>query len=207
MDVQMKLNPQTGVWELPDDFVRKYFSEHAVPNPDKAELEASVAALDKLANFQVMGAPLGKVAIGTGIAFVIDKVIVDRMIASIMADDSLTAEQQAEKAANYAMGIEAVAAIAIGKYGKKWLGPQTASAVSFVLMYEAFSGKIAEMLDKFWPKSTASAEQKRIAAEQKRAAAQQKPMHAGQWSPVGQPVFAQGPAVSADYYTQALGRN
>lgn len=107
------------------------------------------ATIEKFGSFKVMDIPLGGVVLGTAGAFLIDKVVVDRLVAN---------QADAEKAATTAMVADLVAAFVIAKYGHKVIGKSAANASAFVLTYEAISGKIATYLDKVWP-TNASASQ------------------------------------------------
>jgi len=119
---------------------------------DAAEMEQGglAATLNKFSGMQVAGVPVGGVVLGTAGAFVLDKVIVDRILAK---------ETDPEKAASTAMLWDLLLALAIGKWGGKYIGKETAKSAAFVLTYEAISGKVATWLDGVWPKSSAEASQ------------------------------------------------
>lgn len=172
-----KMAQERGYQVAWDESIGKYVIDITPTKPAEdehlAKMEASgmAASIEKFGKMEVMGVPVGGVVLGTGLAFVIDKVIVDRLIAS---------QTDASKAATYAMMADLVAAGVIAKFGPKYIGQSASKYCAFVLAYEAVSGKISEYLDKIWPKPSTTQSQLHQGYQQLAQPMQQ--INGGAWS-------------------------
>jgi len=111
-----------------DEETGKYIVEEAevttLATTATAEMEATASGiLSGVTRFEVMGLPLGSVAAGTGIAFVVDRLIGTRL------------------AGWGPLGNLAVA-FAVKRFGSKFLGSGVTDAAAFILVYEALADTI-----------------------------------------------------------------
>ena len=104
--------------------------EDPVENP-RAELE-QVKALGGIAKLDVMGLPLGAVAAGTGLAFVVDRLIGERL-------------------ATWGPVANLAVALGVKQFGTQYLGKGVADATAFVLTYEAIADTIQGWIESVWP--------------------------------------------------------
>lgn len=151
------------VWDDKENKQVLDLTEKPATKEQVATMEAGglAASIEKFAKTEILDVPIVAVALGAFGAYVVDKVIVQRVIAPIIADTVLTQAQKDAKVAQYTMLIELGGAVAIAKFGPKLIGKSAANAMAFVLAYEGISGTLTRWLDSVWPKP-AAAEQPRL---------------------------------------------
>lgn len=121
--------------------------------PNKAEMEQSAVAsiqkpLQKAADFEIAGLPLGGIGVGFAGTYLIDKLVGDQL--GKWGD----------------MGNLA-AALAVAYLGPKFIGKEASKWISAVIIYEVAKPHMVSMLDKVWPvKTTTEASTPEVVAEQ-----------------------------------------
>ena len=112
-----------------------------------ANMEASMSgALDKVTNFQLMGLPIGKAAVGGAMAIVIDRIFISWLQSKVGNTIGTGAGTI----------INLGTAWAVKKYLGKYIGSQTADATALILTYEAIADWVTLGINKVWPTASAS---------------------------------------------------
>lgn len=110
--------------------------EREVLEPETAEMEQK-KLLGGLTRFDVMGLPVGEVAVGTGVAVLFDRVIIARL----------------DPQQKWGMFANLAAAWALKNYGARFIGSGAASAGSFILVYEALADTVQGWMNRVIPTS------------------------------------------------------
>ena len=155
---------KTGQWAIEND---------ASESPDKAEMGLSIRnSVESMVNFQLAGIPVGGPVLGGAVAIALDRVLLAKV----------------DPTHKYGPWPLVVAAIATAKLGPK-LSPTLARWTSGILLYEAAADTISELIEKYWP--TTSAPTTAVNEQQMRQP----------------PAGMQSPSTQGDYYSKAFGRN
>jgi hypothetical protein len=111
-----------------------------------AEMENVNATLNKLANYDVMGLPIGGAVVGGLGAILIDRVLLQRI----------------DPTHKYTPWSLLIASGLMGKFGRKYLG-DAAKYASLILAYEGVADYMSSMIDKYNPVTPAATAQSRQA--------------------------------------------
>lgn len=118
-------------------------NQYTVVEPEIASMEAAAGGiagtLDKVASMEILGVPLGGVALGSAFAILMDRVILTRV-------------DPEHKWGSYAL---LGSALLIARFGKKFLG-KTADFTAIILTYEAIADWITSAVDRIVPPPAAT---------------------------------------------------
>ena len=107
---------------------------------ETAEMEQA-GFLKGLVGFEPMGVPLGRAVVGGGLAFLVDRVIVQRI------------DPTGAKLGRIGqLGV----AWAVKKFGSKYLGSSAADAAALILAYDAIADMVEAQLNRILPAGVAA---------------------------------------------------
>lgn len=117
------------------DHIRSQIEEILAPKgPETVDMER-VAALDSLANFKVFDIPIGQAAIGG----------ITAMLVSSLADMAMKPVREQFGTRMGDTALKGLAAWAVNKWGKDYLGANATKAAVVILAWEAFESLVPEV--------------------------------------------------------------